>query len=68
VKFEGDATVQKVNRNNMREGAPTRLSLEEKKYWVGTNPELDEVPESVLNVVPKIPKSKQFKIPPSQKL
>jgi hypothetical protein len=42
----------------MREGAPTQLSLEEKRYWVQNHPDFKDIPERILRLVPKIGTSK----------
>jgi hypothetical protein len=56
VKFENDKGLRKhwVPVRDIREGAPTRMTLEEKKFWIRTHPKLDGIPQNILKMVPKI--------------
>jgi transposase InsO family protein len=65
VRFEGEKRSKTVSEAKMREGAPTDLSLEEKRYWVQKCPNFPEgVPERILKMVPKIRQNKSGKPPP----
>jgi hypothetical protein len=51
VKFEGQKKKEFVTERTMREGAPTELSLEEKRYWFNHR---SQMPERILKMVPKL--------------
>jgi hypothetical protein len=59
VKFEGQKRKELVTEARMREGAPTQLSLEEKRYWVQKHPDFKDIPERILRMVPKLSSSKE---------
>jgi hypothetical protein len=59
VKYEGEKWHQNVRETNIREGAPTQLSLEEKRYWVQKHPDFKDIPERILRMVPKLSSSEE---------
>jgi hypothetical protein len=53
VKYEGDSREQTLSERNMRESQPTKLSLEERRYWVRKCPNFPKgVPARIKNMEP----------------
>jgi hypothetical protein len=65
VKYEGGKYHRNTREVNLREGAPTELSLEKKRYWIQKCPNFPKgVPERILKMVPKIQQKPSDKPPP----
>jgi hypothetical protein len=65
VKFEGEKYYRHTREAHLREGAPTELSVEEKRYWTQKCPNFPKgVPERILKMVPKIQQNESDKPPP----
>jgi hypothetical protein len=55
VKFENERKLQERSATIIREGNPTRLSREEKIFWIRKCPNFPQgIPEKILKMVPQV--------------